>query len=138
MDGLDLGFNLGYNKSKLLDDVYSVVSGAQLAASGDPLPFAPKFTYNLYAAYTFKVSDSLSLFARGDYAYVDEFNTDFGLAGVASTLPSYDILDLRAGLAGDRWSVTAFVENVTDERAILNVSDRCITDSSVIGRARTA
>ena len=32
-----------------------------------------------------------------------------------SLIPSYDVLDLRAGISGDRWAITAYVENLTDE-----------------------
>jgi len=30
-------------------------------------------------------------------------------------VPSYDVLDLRAGISGERWAITAYVENLTDE-----------------------
>ena len=122
-DGLDLGLNFGYNKSELQEDIFSLVSGQQLASKGDPLPFAPEITYNVYAAYAFPLSTNFVGFGRVDFAYVDERNSDFGLVGAASTLPSYQILSLRAGITANHWSVTVFADNVTDERAILNVVD---------------
>ena len=123
VDGLVLGFNLGYNDSELKQDIFSLVSDQQLASRGEALPFAPEITYNVYAAYEFPFTSRLSGFGRVDFSYVDEFNTDFGLAGAATTLPSYKILNLRAGIRGKRWSVTAFVDNAMDERASLNVND---------------
>lgn len=30
-------------------------------------------------------------------------------------VPSYDVLNLRAGISGDRWAITGYVENLTDE-----------------------
>lgn len=30
-------------------------------------------------------------------------------------VPSYDIVNLRAGISGDRWSITAYIENVFDK-----------------------
>ena len=30
-------------------------------------------------------------------------------------VPSYDVVNLRAGISGDRWAITAYVENVFDE-----------------------
>ncbi len=123
VDGLDLGFNLSYNDSKLKQDIFSQVSDQQLASRGETLPFAPEVTYNVYAAYEFPFTSQLNGFGRVDFSYVDEFNSDFGLAGTATTLPSYEILNLRAGVKGKHWSVTAFVDNVSDERASLNVVD---------------
>jgi iron complex outermembrane receptor protein len=32
-----------------------------------------------------------------------------------SLVPSYDVFNLRAGISGDRWAITAYVENLTDE-----------------------
>ena len=37
-----------------------------------------------------------------------------------STLPAYSLFDLRAGLTGDWWSVTAYVNNVFDDDKIKN------------------
>ena len=34
-------------------------------------------------------------------------------------LPSYDLLNLRVGLRRNRWDVSAYLNNVTDERAFL-------------------
>jgi iron complex outermembrane recepter protein len=33
-------------------------------------------------------------------------------------MPAYGLLDLRAGLAGDRWTATAYVDNLLDEDRI--------------------
>ena len=30
-------------------------------------------------------------------------------------VPSYDVVNLRAGISGDRWSITAYIENVFDK-----------------------
>jgi iron complex outermembrane recepter protein len=36
-------------------------------------------------------------------------------------LPSYDLMNLRFGLRGDRWEAALFVNNLTDEKAYLSV-----------------
>jgi iron complex outermembrane receptor protein len=36
-------------------------------------------------------------------------------------LPSYDLLNLRWGVRGDRWEAALFVNNLTDERAFLSI-----------------
>jgi len=39
------------------------------------------------------------------------------------TSPSYEILDLRAGLVGEDWQFDVFVNNLTDERAVYTFND---------------
>ncbi len=36
-------------------------------------------------------------------------------------LPSYDLMNLRFGVRGDRWEAALFVNNLTDERAFLSI-----------------
>jgi outer membrane receptor protein involved in Fe transport len=36
-------------------------------------------------------------------------------------LPSYDLLNLRWGVRGDRWEAALFVNNLTDESAFLSI-----------------
>src|SRR6267142_320519 len=36
-------------------------------------------------------------------------------------LPAYDLLNLRVGLRRNRWDISAYVNNVTDERALLSL-----------------
>jgi iron complex outermembrane receptor protein len=53
-----------------------------------------------------------------------EFNGDGFGNGVAfpwprgafpTLIPSYDVTNLRAGISGERWSITGYIENLTDE-----------------------
>lgn len=45
-----------------------------------------------------------------DRRYIDESNLGW--------MPAYGLVDLRAGLAGERWTVTAYVDNLLDEDRI--------------------
>ena len=36
-------------------------------------------------------------------------------------LPAYDLLNLRAGVRRDQWDVSFFINNVTDEQALLSL-----------------
>ena len=69
-------------------------------------------------------------FARLDVAYVGESVTSLeGIqsvvsAGGADKLPDYQTGDLRVGLEGEHWSGSLFVDNVSDERATLFLSNR--------------
>jgi len=39
--------------------------------------------------------------------------------GGRSTVPSYTLWDLRAGFTGDNWAFTAYIDNLSDERALV-------------------
>lgn len=123
-EGWLLGLNFSYIDSEFQEDVFSEFTGVQLTSAGEPLPFAPEISYNVFAKYEFPLGSSTYLgFGRVDYAYVDESRTDLGLSGTSTSVPSYQILDLRAGVTKGNWSVTVFVTNLTDERATLNLID---------------
>jgi len=49
-----------------------------------------------------------------DYQYIgDRFTTAENIA--ASKLPSFNLVNLRAGLSNDTWSLVAFASNLTNE-----------------------
>jgi len=123
-DGLDLGAGLGWNDTKLENDVFSQVSGTLLATAGEKVPFSPEITFNVFGSYRWPLWNSaLHGFGRVDYAFVDEQRTDFGISATTATIAEYDILDIRAGVEGESWSLTVFATNVADERATLNFFD---------------
>jgi len=83
--------------------------------SGRDVQKTPKHSLNASLEYRSTLGNGLQWFgeASGTYRserYMDEANL--------STLAAYTLLDLRAGLSGDRWSATVFVNNVTDDDTI--------------------
>lgn len=54
-------------------------------------------------------------------SYVSSRLGDFGAVATSprTRLPSYTMGDLRAGLRRQSWTLTAFLNNVTDKRAVL-------------------
>ena len=124
LEGLMLGANFGYADTEFKNAVISSFTGAQLTSAGEPLPFAPKTSYNLFLDYTFPLGfGNLSGYSRVDYAYVDKRRTDLGLTGTTSSIDGFGTLDLRAGVRKDNWSVTLFLTNATDKRGALNLTD---------------
>ena len=106
---------------------------------GNPVPQAPDFTGNFGAQYEQEFGRSMSFFARADWQYIGEtyFHTLQGeetptiwqvffpdivtaLGAInnnfaKSSRDPYDTLNLRAGISGERWSLTAYGRNVLDE-----------------------
>ncbi|MEM9621214.1 MAG: TonB-dependent receptor [Pseudomonadota bacterium] len=87
------------------------------------LPNAPDLTASAFARYSHDMRMG-ELFAHLEYRYVDEQRTE--VEPVIPTSPlydddltildSYDVINLTLGLRAERWHVTAFVQNLTDER----------------------
>jgi hypothetical protein len=74
----------------------------------------PEWTLNVGADFEYPLRNGLSLFGHGNFSYVDE---RFGaVQNFPSTqLGSMEILNLRFGLRGDRWSVTAYGNNLLND-----------------------
>ncbi len=109
---------------------------------GNPAPYTPDFTGNLGGEFRYPISDSLSIFARVDARWVGEtwfhtvqegerptifmplFDMGFGFApfGIAeysiARRDEYSLVDLRLGIGGDKWTLTGFAMNLTDEKYI--------------------
>lgn len=86
-----------------------------ITLDGNELRRAPKFSGNLGIALSQPVANG-TIRARADYAYKSkQFFTQFNRDIVAQD--GYGLVNLRFGYAGpdDKWSVTAFVDNLTDE-----------------------
>ena len=124
------------------DGNVSVVSGIQ---SGNRLPTVPEFQAALAATYRWEMKKGWAGYATGTYQHVGSRFTQIGdqAAGfgtvdllafapnniggplTASTfnfnpeLPSYDLVNVRVGFVNERYDVAFFVNNLTDERALL-------------------
>jgi iron complex outermembrane receptor protein len=88
---------------------------------GSYLPYAPKFTGNLDAEYEWPINSHFDAYFGGSVSYRSRDNVAFQLMGKprleANDLPSYGLLDLRAGVTSgdDRWRVEFFGRNVTNK-----------------------
>ncbi|GGZ66116.1 TonB-dependent receptor [Paraglaciecola chathamensis] len=124
-DALDLGTSFAYTGLEFKEDACSPIpldygvaptstSPFNCAATigGNAPPMLSRYTAALNATYTVPLDNGLSAYARADYQYrskryVEQINTDY--------LPAYSLVNLRAGVRADEWSVELFVNNVFDE-----------------------
>lgn len=114
-DSLEVGASFGYTDSELVKTTSS-------ALKGQSLPNIPDWTVNAYGEYRFDLSTLGKGYIRVDMVYVDEQRTQFILAGTSDPLQldKYTIGNIQAGLNfANKWNVSAFVNNVWDERAEL-------------------
>ncbi len=102
---------------------------------GNDAPQAPSETFNLGGQFDVPVNSSLNFFARADLQYIGEtwFHTlqgeetptiwdAFGLIGEPasqnfsrSSRDAFSTVNLRVGLEADRWTLTVWGRNITDE-----------------------
>ena len=122
----------------------SIIAGIE---DGNRLPTVPKFQAVAAATYQWKVGGDWLGYTTGTYQYVGSrftqigdqaagFGTvnlrSFGPVGIGGPftqnsftfdpeLPAYDLINLRLGLLNQRWDVAVYVNNVTDEVALLSL-----------------
>jgi iron complex outermembrane recepter protein len=94
--------------------------------TGDPLPYVPKFSTSLDGAYTWHAFGDYVAFTGATWSYIGSRFNDFSAVPGATfepeprpELPSYDAVDLRAGLENGRWTFELYGKNLGDNRAIV-------------------
>ena len=127
-DRLLLSLSAGYTNSELQEDANLFPPGnpftltgvfeQPLGVNGDRSPAVPEVTYSLSGTYSFPVP----FFEGGGYEGYLYFGYDYQGSSYTQYTPipseksgDYGLVDLRVGIAGDRWELSAFVKNLTDE-----------------------
>jgi len=98
-DKLEISSGLGITDAKVAD-------GTTAAAT-------PSYTANFSATYIQPINDEIELLARFDYRRQGNFYMD---AANLFEVTSKDYVDARLSLRTDKWTLSAFVDNLTDER----------------------
>ena len=96
--------------------------GFPAGQEGDEIPKVPEWALSGSAEYRFPVFGDLEMALRANASYTGEserfLNDSFeGNAEIGD----YFLLNVGAGLKGDQWEARLFVNNVTDEVAVLDV-----------------
>jgi len=98
----------------------------------------PEITASLQATYVHQVNDDTDLTLFGGFLYVDDtISSPQGVFdGALALIPvdSYVKVDVRATLSHKQWAVTAFVDNLFDERIVTTTLPANLTfeDTNVI------
>lgn len=108
-EGLSTSVRATYTDAKLLSNV-----PAASARIGDTLPNSAKWNVAASADYRFLTTGAFTPSVGASYSYRSSAPSGFA-NGVRFTLPSYSMLDLRAGLEWRNLSLDLRVDNVTNE-----------------------
>jgi len=143
LEGIETNFALAATDRLRFDGAFTyntseVTEGASIGDNvvvevGEQLPLSPRIKWALGAEYGYPVGNSDG-YVRLDWSYVDEqTNATQGstlltssslLRGTITTMPSYSIGNLIAGIGNESWSVRFALNNITDERAVTYVPTR--------------
>mgnify|MGYP001811796412 CR=1 FL=1 len=124
-DTIDLGLNVGFVDAKT-SEAFEVTT---VVAKGSKLPNVPELKFSAFTQLNWPVLQGENFYVRGQYTWQDESFNQLEAVAVGAPLdltgppqylqPSYGVLDLRAGLSSDQWTLEGFISNVFDERATL-------------------
>jgi len=146
MDKLSITASLGLNDGELSKDVPEADNpdNPNPGFKGDTLPGVADMTGSLSIQYTSPVEQwNMDWFVRADYQYTGDSQTTFNELSTANFLPSYfeldsyGILNLRLGLSGERWGASLYVDNATDERAVILRDNAAYAERTTRNRPRT-
>ena len=113
--GLAISVNGAYTDAKLKDDTPAQVGGL----AGDQLPFTPKYSIGTNADYEWALGENSTAFVGASLRALSKQTATYNLAfrnanGRQRSLPAYEVLDLRAGVDFGKFSLEAYVKNLTD------------------------
>jgi iron complex outermembrane recepter protein len=111
-DSLDFGLNLQLLDPKTRSD--NPIIGT---AAGTRLPFSPKEKGAVWLEYTYPREFAGGHF-YGHYQWTYNGNVPNGIFDV-KLQPAYQLADVKLGFEADDWEVYAYVDNLTNERAVL-------------------
>jgi outer membrane receptor protein involved in Fe transport len=101
---------------------------------GDRLLNVPEVTANTAVTYRYPLRGNLNLIARVNNNYVDSVQD---ITFKRNTLPSYDLVDTRAGVETDRWSAAIFIDNLTNKKALLGDTGALSANIDILDRVAT-
>lgn len=122
--GLDFSINAAYTDAHLRQDTDLVLVGGY---KGDPLPYTPRVAVSLNGDYEWAIGARAKAFVGGTIRLTGEQITDYDAAFRASAghqrkIPSYNTVDLRAGVNLGKATLEVYARNLTDARGIVDVS----------------
>ena len=128
-DNWTLSGAFSFNDTELTD---RPVGADNLSPPGSDLALTPSFQGNLNVRYDFALAGNeayaqLGLLHRGSTHTSVVINEDF-------PLDSYTVVDLSFGLIKDNWNVNLFINNLTDERGELYISNQDDIPRTVVNR----
>ena len=127
----------GYLHAKFDNFTNAYVDGAIVDLSGRRMLNAPEWTASADAQYSFPVINGYEGFARLEWFYRDSVYNDLASLvhadeGFPYKVPSFDNVNFRIGMEGERFSVTAYIENLFDAKYFTNVYEKAFVSGMAL------
>ncbi|MEO0410507.1 MAG: TonB-dependent receptor [Pseudomonadota bacterium] len=133
IDGLTLGFNLGYVDAQLTEDANEIGG-----LDGDRLPNAPEWTLGGYANYEFPIGDTVQGRVGGSFRTVTDRLSDFDRRfNPRLTLDGYTIVNLNAGLIYENFQLDIYAKNLTDKAGVESIIANFVPRTATLAQPRT-
>ena len=124
VDELLIRASVAYVDTEFEEYIAIAPGGGQITydRSGQSFPEAPEWMGSVSAEYRFAVENmGIDIVPMLTWRYVDDKFIGEGNASIPFIdIPSYDILDAQLSVQADKWSVTAYAKNLTDEYYVVN------------------
>lgn len=122
ISGLRLGFNAAHTDAVLTEDSPPPSPGIR----GDRLPQTPRWSGAITADYDFALSGGWNASLGGGFRFVGsrdiDLRSEIPFLPPNFRAPSYEALDLYAGVSNEHFNIRLFAKNLTDERAYLTIN----------------
>lgn len=129
VDGLTLNMGVALLSTKVLR-IESARPEEAVRRLGNELPQAPNMTINGSISYDIHVSDRVTVTPQVDARYVSEYYTALDNY---QTIGDYALVNARIGVEIDkRWTIAAFVRNLTDTYYAFGLGGASATAKSVL------
>jgi outer membrane receptor protein involved in Fe transport len=133
-EGFQVSLNGAYTDTQLEDDTPPESGGLK----GDPLPFTPEWSLGLNADYEWSIGAQSTAYVGGGLRYLSDqtgsYDISYRLAnGRQREVPSYEVLDLQAGVDFGRYTIELYGKNVTDSDGKTSVGTFGTTPNGAIG-----
>jgi outer membrane receptor protein involved in Fe transport len=115
-DAFTAGFTYGLNDAvfKEFDDAEQAAFFGNPSVKGKQTPNSARSQLTMFGRYEWTMRGGMTAFVRADYSWAErKYAQIFNLAHTGDQ----ELLNLRLGFEADKWQVSLFVDNLTDNRA---------------------
>ena len=143
-NNFDFAVSASYSDAEMRS-TFSSAQGDLGIKEGNRLPSVPEFQFSAAATYQWQVTQNARAYVTGTYSHMGSRFTQVGDESLgtlnlnsfgantigapltastftyASELPSYDILNARLGALMGHWDIAFYLNNITDEVALLSL-----------------
>jgi len=128
LEGLSIGLLGAYTDAKLTTN-----SEGLGALSGDKLPYVPDISGTLNLDYKWQAFAGFFGTAGASWSYIGSRYTDFSISPLVEShvkLPTYNTLQLRAGLDNGHYSAQLYADNLTNTRGLTEYNNQSGADQT--------